>query len=436
MKVGVALLSNSILKATGMAFLYTALLVPCHASFSLDGTFGNGGRVTMAFPDSSAFYSSSGFRIFVQPGGRIIAAGSFTRAAPDGQLPGIAVVGLTASGAPDPTYAPVMDWQSNGFSSLADALMYPDGRVLRLSGFTNVVGSSTGRVARTNVDGAGDGVFETNASIGASSGGFGTVRAYQVAVRGDAKVLVLITEDSQFFLYRLNADGTRDSSFGVNGVVEIKFNKFPVQGPIDMIPLPDGKVLIAGHVSPPNFPAASSEFFLARLTETGSWDKTFGRAGSVRFAFGPGMTGQVGDTILQANGNILLCGSVSGLDMDLWMMRLRPNGRPDTTFGTGGVVISDFAPGGPDSANAIALSPDGKIRVVGSVGAPLNFLVARFSAGGELEDNMSIAFTPGQYAVGNDITFQPDGKLVVIGQTKDPNPATAGGAFAIARLIE
>ena len=141
-------------------------------------------------------------------------------------------------------------------------------------------------------------------------------------------------------------------------------------------------------------------------------------------------------TTVQPDGNILLCGSVFNPDMDTWMMRFRPNGRVDTSFGNAGVVITDFHPGGIDAAASMALSVDGKIRIAGFHGTPSNFLVARYSSSGILEESTSFGFTAGQSSSGSDIALQPDGKVLVIGGTRNPDTAINGGVFAIARLTE
>lgn len=431
-------LRSAIAKFVTISLVNFVWLLPVHAAFTLDPTFNGGGKLTISFPDSTTNYSSSGLRIFAQSTGRILAAGSFTNMTPDGQLPGVAVVGLTPAGALDSTYNLVFDWQSNGFTSLSDALMYSDGRVLRLSRFFNVVGSSTARAARVEVNGSDDSVFSSNVNIGTGIGNFGTDKASQIAVRSDGKVLVLIVFNSEYSLYRLNPDGTRDTTFGVNGLVRITFNKisFPPEGALEMIALPDGKLLLAGHVPPFSLPNGSSNFFLARFTETGNWDKTFGRVGFLQVPFGLGLTGRIHRALVQPDGNILLCGSVSSSDMDTWMMRFRPNGRIDTSFGNSGVVITDFEPAGMDAAASMVLSPDGKIRIAGSHGAPSSFLVARYSSSGTLEESTSFAFTPGQSSSASDIALQPDGKVVVIGSTRNPNTTINGNVWAIARLTE
>lgn len=428
----------SLRRAITTVFVGLASLLPCFATFTLDPTFGGGGKVLVSFPDSSANYSSAALRVFVQPSGRIVVGGVFSNATPDGQMPGVALVGLAPNGLVDTTFSQVRDWSFTERRNFRDALMYPDGTTLLFSQiFRLPVGSSTVRTLRIAANGEVDGVFASNVSI-APCGGFCTSRPVQISVRSDGKILALIKDDGEFFLYRLNPDGTRDTTFGVNGISPVRFNRIsiPFDPVMEMVVLNDGKILIVGHVDPLDFTTGSSKFFLARLTETGIPDKTFAGLGFQRFEFGAGLTGFARRAFLQADGKILLCGNVFGPDSDSWMMRFRPNGKPDTTFGNNGVVIHDLEPGGTDVAEAITFSPDGKIRLVGYLGSPTKFLVARLSSSGSLEESTTITFTPNQYADGTDIALQSDGKLIVVGRTKDPSTATTGSAFAIARLTE
>ena len=435
-------LSSSIAKSITTSFLTFALLLPIHAAFTLDTTFSSGGRLTISFPDSTSTYTSQAFRVFVQPSNRIVVGGTFTNSTPDGGLTGVAFVGLTPTGGLDSGFGSggsAIDWRSDAFTSFSDALMYADGSTLRLSQvFRLPVGSSTVRTVRLTANGAEDGVFASNVSIGPCCFGFFNARPVQIAVRSDGKILALITDQGEYFLYRLNPDGTRDTTFGTNGVLGIVFNKFSPANFVDMIALSDGKILLVGHVPPYDFTNGSSEFFFARLSETGNWDKSFGRVGTLRVPFGPGVTGNIRKALLQADGKILLGGSVTSSDSDVWMARFRPNGRRDTTFGNDGVVIQDLAPGDTDVANSLAISPDGKIRIAGQLGpsSASSFLVARFSGNGAFEEQTSFPFTAGQYAVASDITLQPDGKLLVAGYTRNPNTSITGSVMAIARLTE
>jgi uncharacterized delta-60 repeat protein len=59
----------------------------------------------------------------------------------------------------------------------------------------------------------------------------------------------------------------------------------------------------------------------------------------------------------------------------------------DASFGTGGIVLTDFLGPDSDTAKAIATQPDGKIVVAGSHGggAHENFAVVRYNADGSLD---------------------------------------------------
>ncbi|MEP7147255.1 MAG: hypothetical protein ABI857_00020 [Acidobacteriota bacterium] len=435
-------LRSAITKSITISLLNFVWLLPVHAAFNLDPTFNGSGKVTVSFPDSSTTYRSQAFRVFLQPNNRILVVGSFSNISPDGQLPGVAWAGLTPSGALDSGFGSGgthTDWRSDARTNFTDALMYADGSTLRIAQVSRLpVGSSTVQTVRLTANGGVDNVFASNVSIGPCCFGFFTARPVQIAVRSDGKILALVTDEGGYFLYRLNSDGTRDTTFGANGVLRIGFNKFSPTNFIEMIAMNDGKILLVGHVPPFDSPTGSSEFFFARLTETGNWDKTFGRSGFVRVAFGSGLTGTVRKALLQADGNILLCGNVVSSDTDVWMARFRPNGRRDTTFGSDGVVVNDFAPGATDIANSIAISPDGKIRIAGEIGSETtpSFLVARFSATGAFEEQTSFSFTAGQNAGASDVTLQPDGKLLVVGYTQNPNMSITGSVFAVARLTE
>ena len=432
-------MNSPVFKAATFVLLYVFACLPCHAVISLDTTFAGSGKIIFSFPDSTTTYTSQAFRVFVQPSNRIVVGGNFTSSTPDGALTGVAFVGLTPSGGLDSGFGSggiYADWRSDAFTNFSDALMYPDGTTLRMSQvFRLPVGSSTVRTVRLTANGAEDTVFSSNVSVGPCCFGFFQARPVQIAVRSDGKIWALIIDQGGYFLYRLNADGTRDNTFGTNGIVPISFNKLSSSNIVQIIALADGKLLIVGNDISNSSPDVDN-FFLARLTETGIWDKTFGRVGFLSVPFGSGSRGRVRTALLQADGNLLLVGTITSGDIDVWMSRFRPNGRLDSTFGNNGVVIHDFAPAATDVAQSIALSPDGKIRLAGHLGTPTNFLVARFSASGAFEEHTTFGFTANEYAEAADITLQPDGKIVVVGRTKNPNPGTTGSVFAIARLTE
>lgn len=420
-------------------FLCLSLVIPCFATFTLDPTFGSGGKVTLAFPDASNAYSSNAYRVFIQPGGRILVAGKFVNRGEQMQMDGVAMVGFTPGGAVDDTFSQVREWRPDAHITLRDALMYADGSTLLLSEILRwPVGSATVHPLRQHPNGNRDNVFAANVAIGppCCSGQF-AARPVQIALRNDGKILALI-EDGGYFLYRLNANGTRDTTFGQNGVVPITFNRLRTPSVIQMFALDDGKIVIVGNSG---FDEGARNFFITRLTETGSRDKRFERLGFVKVPFPVGSTGEISGAVLQSDGKILVAGTIfSETAVSIWMGRFRPNGRLDPTFGNNGVAIPDLIPNEAEFINSVIVSPDGKIRIAGWTGNPsfftTGFLVARFSSSGAPEDHIKIPFANNQGTRAFDLALQPDGKLVVVGGTRNPDASINGGVFAIARLTE
>ena len=109
-------------------------------------------------------------------------------------------------------------------------------------------------------------------------------------------------------------------------------------------------------------------------------------------------------------------------------------GDPDNSFSDDGKVFFEFT-GAGEFSPSIALQPDGKILVAGSVfdGSQSDFAVARFSATGDRD----MTFGTGGFAMadvanndyGYEIAVQPDGKFVIVGQTGGADYDIAGARF-------
>ncbi|MEX2140431.1 MAG: autotransporter-associated beta strand repeat-containing protein [Pirellulales bacterium] len=109
----------------------------------------------------------------------------------------------------------------------------------------------------------------------------------------------------------------------------------------------------------------------------------------------------------------------------------------DTTFGVGGVALTDFG-SLDDEATAVAVQPDGKLVVVGYATNDGNsdFAIARYNLNGSLDTSFSgdglqttdFGFPLDQAA---DVAIQPDGKIVVVGR----NSNSANANFTVARYL-
>ena len=425
-------MSLKVIRRFRVLFAPVFLLLLFHQAYSgtLDPTFGTGGKVTVDFP-FAATYTSSGNYIFVQPSGRIVAVGNHNQSGPDGNKPGVVMAGLTSSGTLDNTFGggKMLDWQPNAWIGLSDAQMLADGKIMRLGQFVQLFSTFSARLYRMDANGSSTGNFFPDLHVNDLQ-----PIPVKFAVQSDGKILVIITtgtSTSRFYLVRFNTDGSRDASFGTNGVKEIsRISPMSDGGITGMQLLPNGKILIAGRKN--NF----KELFLLRLDSDGNPDRSFGGLGLVRHNFGE-QTFIISDIIVQPDNKYLVSGSISTPDYDALLMRFTQRGKLDNGFGNAGVVITDFTPDGSDNFNSVKLTADGKIIAVGAALTPpstfSNFLVAKYSADGGLEANTQTGFTPSQHSNAANAAIQPDGKIVVIGSTRNPNSSVNGNVFAIAR---
>jgi uncharacterized delta-60 repeat protein len=112
------------------------------------------------------------------------------------------------------------------------------------------------------------------------------------------------------------------------------------------------------------------------LLSAGDLDTTFGGDGVVVL---DDVNGIFNDVVVQDDGRLLAAGSVRNAagDSDVFLARFNTDGSPDVTFGGGdGRVTADF--GGDNSANRLALRPDGRIIAYGTE-------LARFLSDGRID---------------------------------------------------
>ena len=194
---------------------------------------------------------------------------------------------------------------------------------------------------------------------------------------------------------------------------------------------PDGAILVAGQLYAPD--NSFSDAFVSRFTPEGQIDASFGVNGSARVAYG--VLNAANAVAVQPDGKVVIAGysnfSPQKGIIDFLVARFLPDGRPDPGFGSNGVFVWDFA-GGADIAVGLALAPDGKIVVAGTVwnGAGYDWGVARLTDGGALDatfdsDGMFF-FGVGPNSAISAVAVQPDGKILAAGGTV--------GDFAVARL--
>src|SRR5678815_5693287 len=206
--------------------------------------------------------------------------------------------------------------------------------------------------------------------------------ANAVALQADGKLVVVGTtyrnndySEEDFAVVRYNANGTLDTTFGVNGKVTTDFPGLAAVAS-SVVVQPDGKILVAGGA----FPLFTylGDIKLVRYNPNGSLDTGFGSGGIVTTSFA-GQGRYAFSVALQPDGKIVMGGTAfvnfssdDSSNTDFAIARYHPNGTPDLSFGIGGKVATDFD-GFNDDVFAVLVQPDGKIVAAGSAKNPTSY---------------------------------------------------------------
>ena len=182
-----------------------------------------------------------------------------------------------------------------------------------------------------------------------------------------------------------------DPTFDTDGKVIVSFDSSSQANDVVFDPN-SGKIYVIGSYL--NSGRTAGGIAIARLNTDGSLDQTFGNGGKVTTPapmFGGDRAQAV---VLQPNdGKILVAGDGRGNTSQagvLW--RFNEDGSPDTTFGNGGRVFTEFPMPGQNFGvgfNDLALLQDGGIVAVGQAGFQVtqpdsNIVVARYLPNGAL----------------------------------------------------
>ena len=189
---------------------------------------------------------------------------------------------------------------------------------------------------------------------------------------------------ADFALVRYNSDGSLDPSFGGQGTVTTDF--FGADNGIESIlVMADGRILAGGYAVNSR---TVSVFALALYDSSGGLDRSFGNSGKATFEF-LGQGDYARTVALQPDGKIVVGGTVTSNHTGVsGLVRLNDDGSLDSSFGAGGRVTTDFI----SLFETLGLQPDGKILVAGGGGyvdrvkGPLaGFALTRFNADGSVD---------------------------------------------------
>jgi uncharacterized delta-60 repeat protein len=270
------------------------------------------------------------------------------------------------------------------------------------------------------------------------------------------KFVVLTQAAGTFSFHRYGADGTPDPTFGGDGVVDVPSGQesFGVGG---LAVQPDSKLVVAG-TSPNGYPAQK---VIWRFNADGSPDPTFGTGGRTNFPIGDGPD-QVTSVLVQSDGRIAAGGTgypngsvfrvtASGaIDQSFGTQGIATTTAivrdliqaPDGTLLYTGRVGEDFAThvyrlsasGAPSAtstelpgeAMGLALAPGGRVLAVGSVlldlQGPTVLFVARLTNTLNSDPTFGVDGVVGygfRSTSASAATVQPDGRIIVAANDRD-----------------
>jgi uncharacterized delta-60 repeat protein len=215
---------------------------------------------------------------------------------------------------------------------------------------------------------------------------------------------------------------------------------------VDIAVQPDGKVFTLGGCNS-QAPFGYFTFCVYRLNDNGSPDTTFGNFGFGTSGFVltrvPGISENSGNfssgIAVQNDNKILAVGAayISAAEHPVFV-RYESNGMLDSTFGTGGFVITPIN----GIAKGLVIQPDGKFLVVGFTGSYPNYqhFVARYLSDGTIDtsfgnNGISTLAVAGNLTRGFSISLQPDGKILTGGALSTlPGEPTPSASYLLTRL--
>lgn len=134
------------------------------------------------------------------------------------------------------------------------------------------------------------------------------------------------------------------------------------------------------------------------------------------------------DAVVLQDTKILIVGSaIIGGQSDICLMRLKPSGERDSTFGTNGISLIDLSLGGEDNGIRGLQQPDGKLLVCGNTGPNYDVFIARLNQDGSFDTTFN---STGYRIIDNGSTddvyamaLRTDGSIILAGN------ADAGGTY-------
>ena len=277
-----------------------------------------------------------------------------------------------------------------------------------------------------------------------------------IVVGGAASIFLTIgpsTPLAWYALARYTLSGILDTGFAVNGIrVHNTTPTTTEQFGIDLY-VDSTQILLSG-VKYYNLPPSTTKMSVVKFDVNGTVDGFFGTAGSTEIPnFFTSSQDAANAIQVQTDGKIILGGrstnNILPQQRCFVLARLDTTGILDSTYGTGGVVITDLSPSYNLEGRTMVIQPDDKIVLGGTwdiLGtAPASFALARYLTTGALDTTFGLAGTGliledidptfNYVEEGNSLAIQPDGKILMGGVLNTNLSESGPQRFILARYF-
>jgi uncharacterized delta-60 repeat protein len=449
----------------------------------LDFSFAGFGQRTIPLP--AGYGNNSATAVTIQRDGKIVLAGPYSN--PGGSA--FSVTRLNTDGTLDSTFGSggtrTFQFPQATFHFVQSVMIEATTQQIVVVGAATEIQGTLGAnltwaVARLNPDGSfdtslnGTGMQQIQVAFSPAHGvtNSGAVLA-GAALEPDQQIVLagytystfpfsgqLASED--LLLYRLNTDGSLDTSFNGDGKLTLDLGGLDISG---AVAVQGDKIVVAGASGVSSAATQTDQFAVIRLTPSGQLDSTFNGSGKQIFGFGSNQESRATSLAVGPGGKIVVGGSTqptrgTGVNSDFAIARLNADGTLDTTFNGTGTQTVAFDLGGSDAddVRAVAVQADGKVLAAGrAVTSTVNppgggsassseFAVARLNADGTPDASFGTAGrTHFAFNVGGDhadeasaMALQVNGRIVVAGKANTGGSEVTGTdtyQMAVARLL-
>lgn len=336
-----------------------------------------------------------------------------------------------------------------------------DGKIVIVGDTASATGSKEAFVGRLNQDGSVDDSFNSDGFNTLTLGSSSDVVATDVALQSDGKIIVVGTEGDvstftgDFFVARLNTDGSLDTTFNGTGYRTIDFGGLDSASGV-VVDQSSGQIVIAG--ASVSIATGTGGIALALVNPDGTMNTSVGDGTGMVTT--PPATGTIeaATSLIQVGNDFVVSGfslNSSTQNSQMLLAEFNSNGRLNTAFGTGGRAFASFGntvelgvdvaydpnsglfyEAGATANGAIDLPPGLPNGTGTATPTASDFAIASFNPDGTLNTTFNgtgektLDFN-GNLDAATSVAVQGDGKIIVAGGSQ---LSTGRSVTAIARL--